>query len=94
MKIVFSSLAYVELEETILYYENEKEELGELFRDSVLEAIDKLHIFPELYVQISPNIRRIVLLKFPYNIFYNYSEKLITIVSIAHQRKKPTYTQR
>ena len=94
MKIVFSSLAHVELEETILYYENEKEGLGELFRDSVLEAIDKLHTFPELYVQISPNIRRIVLLKFPYNIFYNYSEKRITIVSIAHQRKNPTYTQR
>jgi len=31
MKIVFSSLAHVELEETILYYENEKEGLGELF---------------------------------------------------------------
>jgi len=46
-----------------------------------------------LYVQICPNIRRIVLSKFSYNIFYNYSEKRITIVSIAHQHKKPTYTQ-
>ncbi len=92
MKIVFSQMAQVELEETVLYYESEKEGLGELFKTIVIEAIGKLEIFPEIYMQISPNIRRVVLSKFPYNIFYNYKEEVITIVSISHQHKKPIYT--
>ena len=91
MKIVFSQMAQIELEETVLYYESEKEGLGEIFKTIVIEAMDKLEIFPELYMQISPNVRRIVLSKFPYNIFYNYKEEVITIISIAHQHKKPIY---
>ncbi len=91
MKIVFSLVAHIELEETALYYESEKEGLGELFKTIAIEAIGKLEIFPELYMQISPNVRRIVLSKFPYNIFYNYKEEVITIISIAHQHKKPIY---
>ncbi len=91
MKIVFSQMAQIELEETVLYYESEKEGLGEIFKTIVIEAMDKLEIFPELYMKISPNVRRVVLSKFPYNIFYNYKEEVITIISIAHQHKKPIY---
>ncbi len=91
MKIVFSQMAQIELEETVLYYESEKEGLGEIFKTIVIEAMDKLEIFPELYMKISPNVCRVVLSKFPYNIFYNYKEEVITIISIAHQHKKPIY---
>jgi len=93
MKIVFSVMAQIELEETVLYYDSEKEGLGEEFKDIVLDTIRKLETFPERYMQVSPNIRRIVLTKFTYNVFYNYSDDMITIVSIAHQHKKPIYIQ-
>ena len=38
------------LEETVLYYESEKEGLGEEFKNIVLDTIKKLEIFPELYM--------------------------------------------
>jgi len=92
MKIIFSDAAQIELEETVLYYETQKEGLGESFNQTIKDAIEKLTIFPEAHMQVSPNIRRVVLSKFTYNIFYNYSNDMITIISIAHQHKKPIYT--
>jgi plasmid stabilization system protein ParE len=92
MKVVFSAMAQMELEEIVVYYDSEKLGFGNTFQDTVIETLNKLKSFPEAYAKISLNIRRIVLSKFPYNIFYNYSNDLITIISIGHQRKKPFYT--
>jgi len=94
MKIVFSDAAQIELEETVLYYETEKEGLGESFNEIIKDAIEKLTIFLEAHMQVSSNIRRVVLSKFTYNIFYNYSNDMISIIAIAHQHKKPIYTQK
>lgn len=94
MKIVFSEISVKEIEDTKEYYELQKMGLGSEFEEQLKEHLNTLYSFPEMYPKVSLLLYKIVMKKFPYNIYYNLNEDLITIVSIAHQHRKPFYTVR
>jgi len=94
MKHIISKLALKELEDARVYYNLEKEGLGEEFKAYVHNEVDIVFTSPYLYPVIIEPVHRKVLNTFPYNIFYRIDNKAIVILSIAHQRKKPTYTHK
>lgn len=46
---------------------------------------------PNLYPIITNNIRRCLLHRFPFSIFYSVVENKVVILSIAHQHRKPNH---
>ncbi len=82
----------MELEDTKEYYRQQQENLDNEFEKSVREKIDVLVEFPLMYPKISEKLHKIVMYRFPYHIFYYVAEDIVTIVSIAHQHRKPFYT--
>ncbi len=89
--IEISKLAYNEIEESKEYYNLQKDNFGLDFKSDVFKAIKNIALSPNLYPIISDNIRRCLLHRFPFSIFYTVKQNTIVILSIAHQHRKPKY---
>ncbi|SFP73938.1 type II toxin-antitoxin system RelE/ParE family toxin [Hydrogenimonas thermophila] len=91
MKLKILELAYLEIENGKEYYNLQEEKLGDKFKKEIQTSIDNIITFPKLYPEVENNIRRCLLHKFPYSIFYTIDNDTIIILSVAHQRRKPYY---
>jgi plasmid stabilization system protein ParE len=78
-----------DLEEAAIWYENQKENLGEEFSDEVYSKIKVINENPKLYQIAFKNIRSAVLDQFPFSIFYFLRNKFIHIFAILHQSRNP-----
>jgi len=73
-----------DIREASLYYEDQKDNLGNSFENHVNEAVDNILSNP-LKTQIRyGNTRTFFLKKFPYGIHYQINESHILIVAVFH----------
>ena len=91
MKLVLSKNANIEIEESKEYYNLQKESLGDEFQRDVKNALNSIVKLPNLYPNITSNIKRCLLHRFPFSIFYAIREGTIIILSVAHQHRKPRF---
>ena len=91
MNVRIHESANHEIEDGFQWYESQLEGLGSKFKDEVYFAIKRVQVNPFLYSALSTNLRRCLLVKFPYKIIYNVFDKEILIVAVAHQRRRPNY---
>ena len=86
-EIIIKPLARIDLDEAILWYENELGGLGNKFYQAFLTASETVSKYPEAFMEISPGIRRIIIKRFPYKLFYASSENKIFIIGIIHAKR-------
>ena len=91
MQIEFIEPASIELDDAIEYYELQLTGLGRRFFNEVIETIDLITQFPQLWAQNSEHTRKAVLKKFPYNLVYSILNNKIYIIAVAHQNRVPEY---
>jgi plasmid stabilization system protein ParE len=91
MTLEISELASREILDAKEYYNLQQPGLGDRFFELIRESMDHLIVSPRLYPQVSPDLRRIILHKFPYSIYYALLDQSIVVVSVAHQHRKPFY---
>ena len=89
--IRFHELAQRELEEAIADYELRSEGLGDRFLAEVRAAVSFIHEYPESSPIIDRGIRRKVLVKFPYDLFYTLETTGVLIMSVAHESRRPGF---
>src|SRR6266545_2719158 len=77
--------------EAAAYYERNVPGLGERFAHEVHQAIERLLKYPEIGSPIDPNLRRIVLTRFPYYLIYSFTSDMLRVVAVAHARRRPGY---
>ena len=91
MQVEFIEPATIELEDAIEYYNLQSTSLGYKFFDEVLETIELITKFPQLWALNSENTRKAVLRKFPFNLVYSVFNSKIFIIAVAHQNREPEY---
>jgi len=93
LNIVFLEPAELELDEAVIYYNNEQPNLGERFYLEIQKSFLRIVNYPESYQKLSARSRRCLVAKFPYGIIYQYrkEENTILVVAIAHLHRKPEY---
>ena len=91
MTIKISKKAFLEIEDAKEYYNLQKENLGDTFKSDLKSSINKIQTFPDLYPNITGTMKRCILHRFPYSIFYALKKDIILILSVAHQHRKPFY---
>ncbi len=91
MHVEFLEHASIELDDAIEYYNFQSTGLGEIFLDEVLETIELILYFPQLWTRNSENTRKAVLRKFPFNLIYSMYQDKIYIIAVAHQNREPEY---
>ena len=91
MTLKISQLAFLEIEDAKEYYNLQNSTLGDTFKNDIKKSIESIKRFPNLYPNITNDIRRCVLHRFPYSIFYAITNSTILVLSVAHQHRKPFY---
>ena len=91
MTLKISQLAFFEIEDAKEYYNLQNPTLGDTFKNDVKKTIENIKNFPNLYPNITNDLKRTVLHRFPYSIFYAITDNTILILSVAHQHRKPFY---
>jgi toxin ParE1/3/4 len=94
-QVIIHTEAIREFDSAIAYYETQKVGLGLDLLSEVEQAIGNIQRNPNLGTQYSiSGVRRYVLQRFPYLVFYVEFEDFIWIIAIAHGRRKPDYWKR
>lgn len=82
-----------DLTEAFEYYESCRENLGSDFVLCIEESLSRLSKNPKLNRKIHKDVRRALVKRFPYGVFYIVKDLDITVIGILHARKKPTQWQ-
>ena len=89
MRLVLSRDAEQDLDESINFLENEKENLGYLFRLKIEYFLNLIEDNPYLFPVITKNIRRCVAKDFRYGIFYVVKKTNVYVIAILHNSRNP-----
>ena len=89
--ILFHKLAGKELLDAIDYYDDLVFGLGKLFVIEIERCLNIIKANPLAYPLIKENIRKAVVIKFPYSILYSVEKKNIYVLAVMHQKRKPMY---
>lgn len=75
----------------VRYYNAQRPQLGEEFRDEARETIKRIIRFPGAWHALSKKIRRCQMTRFPYGLIYTATETEVLIVAVAHLHRAPEY---
>jgi toxin ParE1/3/4 len=91
VKLEFHPDAELELIEAAVYYETEVPGLGERFEAEVRRATSFLLEYPEAGTPADPVLRRFVLRRFPFTLYYTSDSDVLRIEAVAHHSRRPGY---
>jgi plasmid stabilization system protein ParE len=87
----FHAEAEQEYFDAIAFYDAEHPHLGDEFVEAVASASAFISGNPEAGRRVRPTVRRWVVKRFPYALFYVDEPERIYILAVAHHRRKPGY---
>jgi toxin ParE1/3/4 len=90
-RIRFHELGSRELLDARDYYDNLVYRLGEKFVIEVERCLNIIKTNPLAYPVVKQNVRKAVVIKFPYSILYRVEKDNIYILAVMHQKRKPKY---
>ncbi|HEV7503745.1 MAG TPA: type II toxin-antitoxin system RelE/ParE family toxin [Thermoanaerobaculia bacterium] len=71
------------------WYEEQRVGLGEEFLGAIDESFDSIEAFPEMYAHVRGNVRRMILTRFPYAVFYQIEPKRVVVLAVLHTARDP-----
>ena len=83
--------AEAEIGEAFLWYFERSPIAADAFRTETLEAIDQIGTDALMWPEDEDAIRRHILRHFPYTVFYEIRGNTVTVLAVAHQRRRPGY---
>jgi plasmid stabilization system protein ParE len=81
--------AELDVAEAQLWYETQRSGLGAEFHSEVSEVIDRLAETPLIYQLVYRDIRRAIVHRFPYLIWYRVLDEVVIVLACTHGRKNP-----
>jgi len=90
--LILTKKAQEDLDDAFKWYEDQESGLGKEFIRCIDARIAELNRHP-LHHQVvqSDRVRRALINRFPFSIYFENEEELITIFAILHQRRSPEY---
>jgi toxin ParE1/3/4 len=78
-----------DIEDAFSWYEEKRAGLGSDFLLCVEEGFAKILRGPEIYPVVHKNVRRILIRRFPYAIFYITEHYGLVVLAVAHASRDP-----
>jgi len=91
MRLEFHPEAELELIEAAVYYDKQVQGLGERFESEIRYATDLLLDQPEIGSPADPDLRKFILTRFPFTLYYSVTADVLCIEAVAHQSRRPGY---
>ena len=86
---VLRRIAEKEFDDSIAWYENEREGLGQEFRATIEEYFQRIADNPEWFPGVRGEVRRAVVRRFPFVIHFLIEKERIVILSVFHTSREP-----
>lgn len=93
MRVQFHPAAERELTEAAVYYEHRVPGLGDRFIAEMQRISTLLADRPRLGPKIDEKHRRLALRQFPFSLIYRIDSDVLSIIAVAHKRRRPGYWQ-
>jgi len=92
-EIVLTDRADQEIDDACDWYEACEPGLDEAFLRALGQALDAISHQPEFYPIRFASIRRIILKKFPYAVYYRPDGEMIIVEAVFHEARDPSRLQ-
>ena len=90
--IEITTEAEQEISDALQWYAAQDKQAAEVFKTIVFESIDIISHSPLSWAQVSDDgIRRFVLPRYPYKLFFTVMANTVKILAVAHNRRMPGY---
>ncbi|MGE5341545.1 MAG: type II toxin-antitoxin system RelE/ParE family toxin [Candidatus Omnitrophota bacterium] len=88
-QIIIRPEAEKDLSESYRWYQEKVPGLGSEFLRCVDSALDLITKSPKLYQEVYKNIRRAIIHRFPYEIFYVIKGDTVIVLAVFHAKRNP-----
>lgn len=88
-RLKFSARALREIAHAQEWYELQSPGLGHEFLSAIELQLKRLEQAPLLYAEVIPRVRRALLPRFPYGLFYVLRDDFIHILAVIHEARSP-----
>ena len=78
-----------DLLEAAEWYESHQPGLGERFIDALGKLIERITAFPLQFPELDEGVRRALLHRFPYAVYFVMANDGIVVIAVLHQRRHP-----
>jgi toxin ParE1/3/4 len=89
LPLIITPEAEQDLAEAKAWYDRQRAGLGEEFVLCVEEALDRIRRLPKAATEVFPSVRRVVVRRFPYGVFYRIDPDQIAVIAVYHSRRDP-----
>jgi plasmid stabilization system protein ParE len=88
-ELVIAPEAAADLDEAYAWYEAQQVGRGEDFLGRIDACIRAILRFPEMHATFHQSYRRALVRKFPYAVFYEYANGVVTVYCVFHASRDP-----
>ena len=88
-RLVVSDRALREIGEAYEWYEEQVAGLGNEFFEALEAQFEVIAQSPQLYTEIQRGVRRALLARFPYGVFYASKGDIVSILGVVHTARNP-----
>lgn len=92
-KIELSDEAEQDFDNSYQYYEEKSEQTADNFYRSIDESLEKISQNPHGYQEVHEDVRRFVVKRFPFSIYYRIKDIVVRVIAIFHTRRNPEIWQ-
>jgi plasmid stabilization system protein ParE len=88
-RLVWHPAAADEFVGAVAWYEQQRSGLGSEFAAACRSALALIQDRPEVFRRVHGDVRRVILRRFPYAIFYRSRGAELLVVAVMHERRDP-----
>jgi plasmid stabilization system protein ParE len=90
----FTPAARAEVIQAQDWYEHEAPGLGRRFRGAIEASTERMSANPLQFPAVLKNVRRALLRRFPYSLFFVIDEETLLIIACFHASRDPVHWQK
>ena len=88
-RLTVSNRAVREIGEAYEWYEEQVSGLGKDFLEALAEQFKTIARSPQLYAETQRGVRRALLSRFPYGVFYASKGDIVSVLGVVHTSRHP-----
>jgi plasmid stabilization system protein ParE len=93
LPVVLRDEAQAEFDEAFDYYEGKRPGLGIDFAARVQDVFDRIGANPQMHAAVFADVRKAVVARFPYLVFYRAEPARVEVLAVFHSRRDPSIWQ-
>jgi plasmid stabilization system protein ParE len=93
-RLVIQPQAEMDVADAVVWYEDQGAGLGNRLLDEIESVMERVAHSPFQFPQIRNQVRRALLRRFPYSVYFRVSDETVDIIAVLHQHRDPKTWQK